>query len=301
MKKFTKIALILAGVCIVLGMSLIIGAGMFGDMYYHNADVHVGPDGVKINGVDLDNIPEDMKKFFDGDSKNGEIVTSDTDRFVLAEENIRNIEIVVNAAEVEIVRSADVEGIVLEDISEYLEFENFVLGNSTVDGKTMHLSLQRKREFNTIGSTGEAYATLVIPADMQFGEFGIEMNASALTAESIEAEKMEVEGNASDMELLDIQAGDLDVNNNAGEMIIKGSVGNELDIEVNAGDVEVQLTGNYQDFNYSVQTNAGSIQIADREYSGLKEEKKIKHDEAKKAAELECNMGRIEVRFFDEV
>ena len=56
----------------------------------------------------------------------------------------------------------------------------------------------------------------------------------------------------------------------------------ELDVEVNAGDVEVRLTGIYQDFNYSVQTSAGSIQIGDQEYSGLKKEKHIKNAAAKK-------------------
>lgn len=332
MKKFTKIVLILAGVCIVLGMSLVIGAGMFGDMYYHNADVHVGldgikindrnagiyvgPDGVRINGIELDDLSEDMKKYldektahegtdaFEGEAYEGTVAfeaETEEERLVLGDGNVRNVEIAVNAADLEIIRREDADGIVLEDVSEYLEFSHSLEENNSVEGKTLKLEVGRKDKYKTAGISGEASAVLVIPSDVRFQEFDIETNASALTAGSIEAEELELEVNASSLELADINVGDLSVNNNAGTVTIHGNVERELDVEVNAGDVEVQMIGIYQDFNYSLQTNAGSIEIADQEYSGLKEEKKIKNAAAKKVAELECNMGSIEVGFFNEV
>lgn len=315
MKKFTKITLILASVCIVLGLSLVIGAGIFGDMYYHNTDVHVGqdgikindrnadiyvgPDGIKINGIELDNIPEDMVKYLDRDRKNGEIIPSDADPLVLAEGNVRKVEIAANAAELEIIRREDADAIMLEDVSEYLEFSAQI--KTSEDGKTLRLEVQRKDKYKTAGISGVASAVLVIPADVRFKEFDIDANASALDVQSIEAEKLELEVNASDVNIAEIDVGDLDVNNNAGAVDIDGNVERELDVEVNAGDVEVRLTGIYQDFNYSVQTSAGSIQIGDQEYSGLKKEKHIKNAAAKKEADLECNMGSITVDFFNEV
>lgn len=295
MKKFTKIMLILAGVCIILGMSLIIGAGMFGDMYGHNADIHIGLDGVKINGIELDDISagmvKDLKQKKDGNAVSD--ADTDADRLVLADADVCEVEIAVNAADLEIIRSEDTDVISLEDVSEYLEFKY------SVEGKALHLTIQRKDKYKTLGIAGEAYATLVIPANVRFEEFDIKANASALDAKSIVSERLELEVNASSVDISDINVGDLDVNNNAGEMTIDGNVERKLDVECNAGDVEVQLTGIYQDFNYSLQTNAGSIQVGDQEYSGLKKEKNIKNAVAKKVAELECNMGSIEIDFFD--
>lgn len=296
MKKFTKITLILASVCIVLGMSLIIGVGIFGDMLDqranvhigmdgiriqdHNADIHVGLDGVKINGIELED-------------------NSEKEQLVLAKESVRSIEIAANAVDLEIIRREDTDEIVLEDVSEYLEFSSQM--NKSEDGKKLTLEIWRKDQYKIAGISGAASAVLVIPADVSFRNVNIEMNASALTVDSIEAEELELEVNAASVEIADFNARNLDVNNNASAVTVHGNVERELDVEVNAGDVEVQLTGGYQDFNYSLKTNAGSIQIADQEYSGLDEERNIEYAAAKKAAELECNMGSIAIGFFDEV
>lgn len=276
MKRFTRITLIVASVCIVLGISLIIGAWAFGGLQDYKADIHIGPDGVRMSGMN-----------------------QNAERLVVAEGDVQNLEITVNAADLEIVESKEGDTIALEDVSEYLEFSTQI--HTSDAGKTLRLEVQRKNKYKTIHKMGEASAVLVIPEDVYLRELSIDANASDLDVQSVEAEKLEVEINASSVNIADMAVGTLDVNNNAGVVTIDGSVQRELDVEVNAGDVEVQLIGGYQDFNYSLQTNAGSIQIGEQEFSGMKNEKKIKNAEAKKMAELECNMGSITVDYFDEL
>ena len=167
----------------------------------------------------------------------------------------------------------------------------------SVDGDKLHLTVQRKEKDKNIVNIGDAQAAIVIPADIKFDEIELSMNAAEVEAEGLSAVEMGLDLNAANGTFRNVEVTSLDVDNNAGALELSGNVAGELDVDCNAGDVEMLLVGAYTDFNYKLNSKAGAIQVGEREYSGLKKEETVKHDAAKKTADLDCNVGSIDIQF----
>ena len=83
-------------------------------------------------------------------------------------------------------------------------------------------------------------------------------------------------------------------------MIYTGKVDRELEVDCQAGSAEVYLSGVQEDFNYDMKVSMGSIEIDGRYYSGLDKEKTLANEDAWKKAELDCEVGAIELVFYEE-
>lgn len=144
---------------------------------------------------------------------------------------------------------------------------------------------------------GDTFATIVIPVDMELKELDMELNASSFEMKSMVTEKLELDMNASSAEIIELKADVLEVNSNASSVNFEGDVEHEIDVKCNASDVSLELAGSDEDFSYRVKVDAGSVQIEDDEYAGLKESTTIKNVNADKEANLECSLGSIELNF----
>ena len=289
MKKFTKITLIISGICIVLGMSLIIGTGVFGDLYYGNMDLNFGPNGMKLREVEEfvdageDWLEHELESTLKRDKAHQDIR--------LAGSEIRELEIAVKAASLDIILDDSIDGIMVEDGSDILDVHHSVKEN------TLYLEIKKKDEHKSISNVAEAALTLRIPAHMKFDEIDMELNAAELDAERLAAEELSFNLNASSAELHEIESGVLDVENNASAFWMYGVVERELEVDCNAGAVEIELNHGYSEFNYDVNCKVGTVHVSDKEYSGLKSSVTMKNEGAKKVMDLDCNAGEIDVRF----
>lgn len=58
--------------------------------------------------------------------------------------------------------------------------------------------------------------------------------------------------------------------------------------------MELNLTGDEKDYNYTLASAMGQVTINGTDYSGLAQEKTVQNS-AKKNVNIECTMGKIEV------
>ncbi len=260
MKKFTKIMLILSGICIVLGLVLIVATGLIGDLYYAKGYMRLGEA-----------------------SASGSTIQVPT-------QNIQDLELSVKAAALEVVSEEDADEISIISDSDHLILEH------SVDDDTLHVTVQLNKKYRQFG---DAHGTLVIPADMTFDEVQMKLSASSLNVDGLGAAELDVELNASSADLHGVDAAVLEIDSNASSLFLNGEVGRELNVECNASDTVLELKGVYEDFSYEINGKIGDIRVGEHEYSGLKDEVFEKSEGSQKTAKLECKAGSIDVQFYE--
>ena len=116
--------------------------------------------------------------------------------------------------------------------------------------------------------------------------------------EQLELEELSVEVGAGNIDikegLLTTAYASLDVD--AGNLDFAGEVKGDLDANCNVGNMELKLTGEQQDYNYSLSCDVGSIKVGDISVSGLGREKEIDND-ADYDMDVSCDVGNIDVIF----
>ena len=279
MKKFTKITLIAAGVCIVLGMSLVIGAGIFGERYYKDLDVEIGS-----YEEQFDEILGFMNGDHSGNEKNKEY-----HNIRIAGNEIKELDINVKAASLNLLTDDKNDGITIVDSSDSLDISH------RVDEDTLYLEIQQKKGFASSGIASSV--TLTVPNHVKFDEVSIQLSAASLEAENVRTEELDLNLNASSARINGMEAGKLDAECNASSMNVNGSVENEMEVDCHAGKAELCLNGKYEDFNYEIDSRAGSVYVEDKEYSSLKSKVSFNYEGAKKNMDLNCNAGEIVVQF----
>ena len=90
---------------------------------------------------------------------------------------------------------------------------------------------------------------------------------------------------------------ELDVETGAGSLDFYGTVEKEVDIDCGAGSVTLNLEGKVEDYNYELDSSAGSIEIGeDIDLGGLSTEKSIDNG-SKRTIEISNGAGSVEIRF----
>ncbi|MBE5971139.1 MAG: hypothetical protein E7246_01265 [Lachnoclostridium sp.] len=285
MKRFTKIMLILSTVFIILGIVLMLGTGLADDLYYGNADLNIGPVGIRIK--------EEITDFVDHEF--GTVIKADEDyRDVrIAGNEIRELDIVVDAAALEIIRDDQIDGVIVDG-------SQLLVVNHSADEESLSLEIEKKEKYKSISQIDEAKMILRIPAHLEFEELDIYLNSSSLEAERLDAKELRVNINASAAEIREVNAGVLEVENNAGSLWAYGTIGEKMEVNCNAGTTEIQINGSYDDFNYEVDCNVGAIRLGNKDYSGLKSTVSLKNEGAKKSMDLNCGVGNIDIQLDEE-
>ncbi len=144
----------------------------------------------------------------------------------------------------------------------------------------------------------------------------MELGASKLYVETLQADKMNLEIGAGDARIDTIETGKLDLELGAGELEIQNMTAAEkaelqvgtgtlkadsctagdLELQCGVGMMELSMQGQESDYNYHMTCGIGSIALNGKDYSGLGREKTINNQAADQIV-MECGIGEISLEF----
>ena len=204
--------------------------------------------------------------------------------------NVENLKLDIGASEVRIKTGTD-DKIHVDDSG--MKTENAVQKTLSHDGKTLEITTKMRSSFS-FKNVRNAKGTLVIylPRDYKFDQ--VDMEYGAVTAE---IDGLNAKSGASGCTIKNADIEELDVETGAGSLDFYGTVEKEVDIDCGAGSVTLNLEGKVEDYNYELDSSAGSIEIGeDIDLGGLSTEKSIDNG-SKRTIEISNGAGSVEIRF----
>lgn len=149
-------------------------------------------------------------------------------------------------------------------------------------------------------------------------EIEIDLGASNLRIESIQAEKLELDMGAGKAEIRAVEVEKAEIGLGAGEVQIdslsaekaflqvgtgtldvQSFKGGDLELECGVGALDINVQGRESDYNYTISCGIGSIDLNGRRYSGLGREKTLNNNASKKI-NMECGIGDINLKMVEE-
>ena len=210
--------------------------------------------------------PEDFADFgiVDGpnEAKNAEAKGSLTK----VEEAFRSLDVELGAGKVEI-SYADVEKVEVEQ-EETPGFRCYV------EESTLHVEGGKKFGVNN----NHAKIVIRIPRNYSFAEFELKVDAGEAIVEGVVANEASI---------------DVD----AGKATIKKLDAKEIDASADAGELYIEVVGKKENYSYNLECDIGTIQIGNESHTGLGTEMKIKHPDADRFMEADCDVGDIQIVF----
>ena len=130
--------------------------------------------------------------------------------------------------------------------------------------------------------------------DLEAKEFDLELGAGQVEIKNLTADQAEFEVGAGEVVLSGGKIGKLDTKVGMGNVTFRGTIEQYADVECHMGNTDIILEAELDDYNYELQCGAGNIDIGKESYSGLSKTKVI--DYQKNATiKIECNMGNVSV------
>ncbi len=305
MKGFTKVVLILAVFSFLFGTAITVAAASLGGRMPRAVVINNGwRDGEwfffsrgssrhrEHSFRTSDDVDQDIRE---AQEKNGIAADMDIDA-VMSSVGCSKVKISAEAVGLEIVEGSTDGTIYLMEAGNLVEWEQ------EVNDDTLEITVRRKnKRFVDMSWDDEgAQAVLVLPAGETFPEMEIQAEAGCVTAGLLTVSKLKLDASAGDITIDSGEVQELDINCAAGSIEYVGKIGQKLEADCQAGNVELYLTGQKKDFNYEFEVSMGAINIDGESYIRLETEKSLHYDGAVKKAELECEMGNIEIFFSEE-
>ena len=217
---------------------------------------------------------------------------------VVAEEtfsNVENLKLDIGASEVQIKTGTD-DKIHVDDSR--MKTENAVQKRLSDDRKTLEITTKMRSSFD-FKNVRNIKGTLVIylPRDYKFDQVDMEYGAVTAEIDGLNAKSLKIESGASGCTIKNADIEELDVETGAGSLDFYGTVEKEVDIDCGAGSVTLNLEGKVEDYNYELDSSAGSIEIGeDIDLGGLSTEKSIDNG-SKRTIEISNGAGSVGIRF----
>ncbi len=318
MKGFTKIVLILAGVSFLFGTAITVAAASLGGRMPRTAVINGGwHDGQWLftsyessghrdhASLPADEIEQEFLEEYEYSDEQGLATWEEEAQYdieealdinaVISASGCSKIEVSVEAAGVEIVEGKRDGSLYVAEAGKYIEWEQ------KVDDDTLELTIRRKRGIKNISwEDGRAQAILVIPTGETFREIEINVGAGYVAADTVTTGKLDLEAGAGSIIINFGNVQELSIECAAGSVEYRGTVGRELEAECQAGNIEAYLSGDKDEFNYELEVSMGNIEIDGETYGSLNTKKHLTNEGAVKKAELECEVGNIEILFTGE-
>lgn len=285
MKKSTKWCLILAGFCGGIGLILMICASLLGaslsDMMRNNEfSVFKTKSGWHVGWEREETEFTDEKGTNDGMSAQAVIDTKE----------VRKLEIDIDAANIIFMTGSDEDQIRIQSSGEYETF------TAKVHANTLEIKEKDEEFLSLIGGYWDRTIEVHIPEGFVFDEADLEMDAGSIEGEGLNvAGKLKIDVDAGSVELSEVTMGALEIEADAGSVVLYDSVlkGNAK-ISTAAGSAELHLESNETDFNYKIECDMGSVNINEKEWSGMEKKVSIDND-AKFTINVECDMGSVDI------
>lgn len=317
MKKFTKIAVIVALVFLILG-SIFCALGMGIGFRFSDFRNAVEEGGFSV-GPFFD-IPYIWYGNDDMGWNDGEMNWSsqDTDSFQFEKDSIKNLEVDVDYAGMVIEEDKNLDSGDIHVDVEYRGQNHRREVEVSVSGSALKIEDDSPRRIRNRDSAritiripkeladgwldkidieqGAGYAHLNTP--LTAGEISINVNAGeCIASEKLTAKtSMSLEVDAGKIELSDLEAEKLKMHAGVGELDVSAMQAEKIEMECGIGNITAAAAGKESDYSYEIDCNVGSIEVGDRVYSGLDSERTIKNPGNKKM-EIKCGVGNVNISF----
>ena len=230
---------------------------------------------------------------FDDDWDDDEL--DDTENVVSGEvfSGVENLKLDIGASEVRIKTGTD-DKIHVDDSR--MKTENAVQKTLSDDGKTLEITTKMRSSFKNVRNV-KGTLVIYLPKDYKFDQMDMEYGAATAEIDGLNAKSLKIESGASGCTIKNADIEELDVETGAGSLDFYGTVEKEVDIDCGAGRVTLNLVGKVEDYNYELDSSAGSVEIGeDIDLGGLSTEKSIDNG-SKRTIEISNGAGSVEIRF----
>lgn len=315
MKNFTKAALIITLILVILGsIFCAVGLGIgfqFSDFWddVEAGEFSIGP---------FKHIPFIYGRNDWGDDGKVNWESQDSESFQFAWEEIRELEMDLSYGGIAIEKSEkDRENIYID--VEYRKKNHKRQIKAYMSGGSLCIE---EEGASSVRNDDSAIITLQIPEEvmdnMRLDSIEMEQDAGyidvnmPLTAKNISItvdtgvcsvnEKLTASGEltaevgAGQITLSEIEAKSLDLSAGIGQLLVERMEAEAIDIECGVGQIQVTAAGKESDYSYSIECAVGSVSIGDHDYSGLGRERTIEN-EGGREMDIECNVGDVYVTF----
>ena len=230
---------------------------------------------------------------FDDDWDDDEL--DDTENVVSEEvfSGVENLKLDIGASEVRIKTGTD-DKIHVDDSR--MKTENAVQKTLSDDVKTLEITTKMRSSFKNVRNV-KGTLVIYLPKDYKFDQVDMEYGAATADIDGLNAKSLKIESGASGCTIKNADIEELDVETGAGSLDFYGTVEKEVDIDCGAGRVTLNLEGKEEDYNYELDSSAGSVEIGeDIDLGGLSTEKSIDNG-SKRTIEISNGAGSVEIRF----
>ncbi len=235
---------------------------------------------------------------------------------------ITDVDMDIEYAEVQVIQgdgfSIDAEDIPENSLESYVENGTWIVRQNSdnefnIFGGRVHLGdIRGWRWWNY----DEPKITITMPADFTANSFKFCIGAGDVMIEQVLASKADFEVSAGRLviedasisdesnyivgagtiQLKELQANDISIDCGVGGVFIEGTITGNNDITCGVGDVELNLSGEEDDYSYDIESGVGTINIADHHYKAISDTK-INNDGTIGNFKLDCSVGNITVDF----
>lgn len=289
MKKFIKITLVIALICIVAGLIISVagsvsggGTDVFemarnGELNWSIDDLGFGEWGKEERLYHLD----DVEVFDD----NVEILSGDIEKCQIdGTEAVTKLDITVGGGVLQVSDSGD--------DNFYLEAENAEKLQVYTEGNELKVKAIKTKEYQD-----DMEIRLYVPGSVPFEDVSVELGAGQINIADITCKNLEAEVGAGELVVNNTEVTlDADFSVGAGHIQAQVSVLGNLEAECSMGGAEFVLKGQETDFNYEIECAAGQVRVGSEAFQALATEKDIDNG-ASKNISLNCALGAIEVEF----
>ena len=230
---------------------------------------------------------------FDDDWDDDEL--DDTENVVSEEvfSGVENLKLDIGSSEVRIKTGTD-DKIHVDDSR--MKTENAVQKTLSDGGKTLEITTKMRSSFKNVRNV-KGTLVIYLPKDYKFDQVDMEYGAATAEIDGLNAKSLKIESGASGCTIKNADIEELDVETGAGSLDFYGTVEKEVDIDCGAGRVTLNLEGKVEDYNYELDSSAGSVEIGeDIDLGGLSTEKSIDNG-SKRTIEISNGAGSVEIRF----
>ena len=276
MKKSTKILLIIVIMLAIVGGGLCISAFAMG-LNYKNLS------GMARNGLFEFDEWWDSNDIKDVDSKN---IKKNTKEYSETVQDVLKIKIDFGKL---VIKSTDLNKAYLETDQKkdekYFEF------------KETDSSIEVRNDGDMFGHLLDTpEATLYLPEDIEFKVIELNIDAGeCLIQTALKTERMMADVDAGKVSVQKMTADRLELDCDAGHFIYEGQVVQGGTVDVDAGNAELYLKEkSVNDYNYSIDVDAGSLMINEEKYSGMDKERYI-DNKASGTWSISCDAGKTEL------
>lgn len=288
MKKLKKLCVLVAAVFGSFGVVLCIVGFVLGggsaaasairNSFFGNPFIHIGGGAEQVYEEDYEEAYEAEAEYADDVEADEQGYSDGTMPYKFTAASVKALDIELDYGSLNVYPS--------EDASIYVQFNGS--GQCEVNGGTLELKELSSDE-----------VTVYVPADHIFNSIDIESEIGNVYAEASlkSSGHVEISTDAGEISIMHIEAKSLSVSSDIGRVCIDNSiVSGNTELDADAGTIEYWVEGEPNDYNYIIETDSGSVSVADENLSGFSQKRTIDNG-ASSQIKAEADAGTISIYF----